>query len=161
MHLNDDLGSRVPLWECGRSQATMVVSSLSEFSQHAERINSHGEEYRAEGFRSAVIYRNTDWCHLLDFTYDMAIPSVGQTETAKMRILHRFAILCHWPCGRRADFDHGTRDELISFIVHPDYTIDLKAQRVYTDLLTSWNCVRNEKPSSHTRRYRCVVASER
>lgn len=46
-----------------------------EFLRRAERINGYGRQWGAQGFRSAVLYRNLDWFGALRFDYDMSLPN--------------------------------------------------------------------------------------
>lgn len=52
-----------------------LFSSRDEFLRRAERINAYGREWGAQGFRSAVLYRNLDWFGALRFDYDMSLPN--------------------------------------------------------------------------------------
>ncbi len=48
-----------------------------EFLRRVAKINAYGRQYGADGFRSAVLYRNQDWYGDLDFSYDMSVPNVA------------------------------------------------------------------------------------
>jgi hypothetical protein len=141
-------------------------SEKNEFMRRAERINFYGREFGADGFRSAVMYRNPDWYDALDFSYDMSIPNVAHLEPQQggccavrpffignilelplttTQDYSLFHIIGDYSIGlwreqiARIRGKHG----LISFIVHPDYVIDLPAQRVYRDLLTYLSAMRD------------------
>jgi hypothetical protein len=110
------------------------------------------------GFRSAVMYRNIDWLDALDISYDMSIPNAAHldpqcggcctifpffagnilelpvTTTQDYSLLH---ILGDYSIRlwRQQISSIAEKHGLMSFIIHPDYMIDKKARRVYSDLL--------------------------
>ena len=57
-----------------------LMTDRDEFLRGASEINRHGKSFGALGFRSAVLYRNIDWHHALDFLYDMSIPNVAHLD---------------------------------------------------------------------------------
>src|SRR6185436_14464232 len=113
---------------------------------------------RAQGFRSAVLYRNVDWYDALEFSYDMSVPNVAHLDPQRGGCCTVFpyfvAKILELPVTTTQDYslfhiindysidlwkqqialirkNHG----LISVIIHPDYIIETRARRVYTDLL--------------------------
>jgi hypothetical protein len=135
-----------------------LTCNREEFMRRAERINFYGRQFGALGFRSAVMYRNTDWYEALDFSYDMSMPSVAHLDPQQggcctvmpffigkilelpltttqdyslLNILNDYSIRLSKEQVSLIQAKHG----LISFIVHPDYIIDMSARRVYRDLL--------------------------
>ena len=136
----------------------LLMCDREEFHRRAERINAYGKQFGAQGFRSAVMYRNVDWYDELDFAYDMSIPNVAHLDpqqggcctvlpffVGKMlelpltttqdyslfHILNRYSIELWKTQIALIREKHG----LISFIVHPDYNIDRTARGVYSELL--------------------------
>jgi hypothetical protein len=130
----------------------------TEFLRRAERIRFYAQQFGAQGFRSAVLYRNVDWYDALDFSYDMSIPNVAHLDpqpggccTVMPFFLGKILEL---PVTTTQDYtlfhilnDYSIRlwkqqislirekHGLISFIIHPDYVIEKAARRVYADLL--------------------------
>lgn len=136
----------------------LLMSDYSEFRRRAPQINSYGKQFGAEGFRSAVMYRNIEWYGDLDFSYDMSIPNVAHLDPQQggcCTVMPFFiGNMIELPLTTTQDYSlyhiltdysiglwkiqislirkkHG----LISFIIHPDYNIEPKARRVYSDLL--------------------------
>jgi hypothetical protein len=130
----------------------------SEFLRRAERIMRYKQEFRAQGFRSAVLYRNADWFDALDFSYDMSIPNVAHLDPQRGGCCTVFPYfigkLVELPVTTTQDYslfnilnDYSIRlwkqqislirekHGLLSFIIHPDYIIDKPARAVYTELL--------------------------
>jgi hypothetical protein len=130
----------------------------AKFASRAERINRYGRQWRAQGFRAAVLYRRPEWLNALDFAYDMSIPNVAHldpqrggcctvfpyflrnilelpvTTTQDYMLLHLLKqdSIDLWKTQfERINAEHG----LASFIVHPDYLIEHKARSVYETLL--------------------------
>ncbi len=129
-----------------------------EFLARVAKINAYGREYQADGFRSAVLYRNQDWYDSLEFSYDMSVPNVAHLDPQRggcctvmpyfvgnilelpvtttqdyslFHILNDYSIDL-WK--RQANLimqSHG----LMSFIIHPDYIVDAKERGTYEELL--------------------------
>jgi predicted glycosyltransferase len=135
-----------------------LFSSWETFSQRIPRINQYGREYGALGFRSGALYRNLNWYHALDFSYDMSVPNVGHLEAQQggCCTLMPFFVgkILELPVTTTQDYSlfhilksysidlwkkeialitekHG----LASFIVHPDYIMEKRAQETYRALL--------------------------
>jgi hypothetical protein len=135
-----------------------LMSDRNEFLRRAERINAYAHRFGARGFRSGAMYRNMDWYHALDFSYDMSVPNVAHLEPQRGGCCTVFPFfigqILELPLTTIQDYslfnilnDYSTRIwkeqislirrkfGLISFIAHPDYVIEETARRVYTDLL--------------------------
>jgi hypothetical protein len=129
-----------------------------EFKRRAEHINRYGREFGAEGFRSAVLYRNQDWFDLLDFQFDMSVPNVAHLDAQRggcCTVMPYFiGDMLEIPVTTTQD--HSVfhilntysldlwkqqvemilaQNGLISFIIHPDYITTDRAQNAYRDLL--------------------------
>jgi hypothetical protein len=57
-----------------------LFEDKAEFENRVKAINRYGSEFKAVGFRSAVLYRNQEWFDRLDFEYDMSVPSVAHLD---------------------------------------------------------------------------------
>jgi hypothetical protein len=136
-----------------------LFRSREEFLKRAQRINGYGREYEAKGFRAAVLYRNLDWYDALEFSFDMSVPNVAHLDPqrggcctvmpyfvgdileipvtttqdyALFHLLDEYS-LDLWKAQTKLIMNkHG----LVSFIVHPDYVIERKAQDIYRGLLS-------------------------
>jgi hypothetical protein len=136
-----------------------LFRSREEFLRRAQRINAYGREYGAKGFRAAVLYRNLDWYDALEFSFDMSVPNVAHVDPqrggcctvmpyfvgdmleiplttiqdyALFHLLNEYS-LDLWKAQTELIMGkHG----LVSFIVHPDYIIEKRAQDIYRDLLS-------------------------
>jgi hypothetical protein len=145
-----------------------LTCNREEFLRRARRINHYGRQFGARGFRSAVMYRNTDWYDALDFSYDMSIPSLGHLEAQQggcCTVLPFFiGKILELPLTTIQDYslfrilrDHSTRVwkeqidlirskyGLISFLIHPDYATSQGARRVYSELLQHLSDLRSQK----------------
>jgi hypothetical protein len=132
----------------------------AEFERRVKAINRYGKEYEAVGFRSAVLYRNEEWFSLLDFEYDMSVPSVAHLDPQRggcctimpyfirnllelpvtmtqdhslFNVLNDFTLEL-WQRQIQLILKHHG---LMNFIVHPDYILTSRAQRAYKELLAS------------------------
>jgi hypothetical protein len=139
-----------------------------QFLQRAARINSYGEQYGAEGFRAAVLYRKQLWFDALKFSYDMSVPNVAHLDpqhggcctvmpffignilelpvtTTQDYML--FYILKDYSIGlwKRQIELIMKRDGLISFIVHPDYVMKARERVIYEELLAYLAGLREKK----------------
>ena len=133
------------------------------FLRCAKKINHYAEQFGAQGFRSPVLYRKVDWFKALRFSYDMSIPNVAHLEPQRggcctvmpyflpdgmlelpltttqdyslFHILEEYS-LALWKQQISIILDgHG----LMSFLIHPDYVIQKRAQDVYKALLEYFN----------------------
>jgi hypothetical protein len=145
-----------------------LFQDKNEFTRRAQKINRYAREYNAMGFRSAILYRNQDWYHLLDFEYDMSVPNVAHldpqrggcctvmpyfvgdmlelpvTTTQDHSLFHVLNLHSLELWKQQAEMilnKHG----LISFIVHPDYIISERAQKAYKSLLQYLTTLRSER----------------
>lgn len=130
-----------------------------EFSRRASQINWYAKDFGAEGFRSGAMYRNQDWFDAFEFSYDMSVPTVAHLEPQRggcCTVMPYFiGKILELPLTMIQDYslfhilgDYSIdlwkqqvqlimeRNGLISFITHPDYLIEKRAQAVYIDLLT-------------------------
>jgi peptidoglycan/xylan/chitin deacetylase (PgdA/CDA1 family) len=144
-----------------------LYDDREEFLRRVKRINGYGAEWRANGFRAGVLYRNPDWFHELNFLYEMSMPNVGHLDPQaggcctvmpyfignKLEIpvtMVQDYMLFHLLKERSIDLwktqsrliqrKHG----LMSFIVHPDYVIERDTRTVYEDLLAYLRDLRGE-----------------
>jgi len=128
------------------------------FEKRTRRINEYGRRYNAIGFRSGSMHRNQDWFQMLDFKYDMSVPTVSHLEpqaggccTVKPYFVGNLLELplttiqdhglLHVLSAKSIDLwkqqietimaHHG----LISFIVHPDYIREQTECQLYRELL--------------------------
>lgn len=129
-----------------------------EFLCRAQRINEYGRAYEASGFRAAVLYRNLDWYDALEFSFDMSVPNVAHLDPQRggcCTVMPYFVgDMLEIPVTTTQDYmlfhllnDYSLdlwkaqteliieKNGLMSFIVHPDYVIEKKAQGIYRDLL--------------------------
>jgi hypothetical protein len=136
----------------------LLFSSRERFLRRSARINSFGVKYRALGFRSGGLYRNTAWYAALKFSYDMSLPSVAHLDPQRggccslmpffigkilelplttiqdyslFHVLDDYSIDLWKQQLASAAEAHG----LASFLVHPDYLIEKRARRAYQTLL--------------------------
>ncbi len=138
------------------------------FLKSAKKINHYAKQFGAQGFRSPIMYRNVDWFQDLCFSYDMSVPNVAHLEPQRggcctvmpyflpggmlelplttiqdyslFHILEEYSIaLWKKQCDVLLD-GHG----LMSFLIHPDYVIQPRAQDVYKELLAYLNRLRSD-----------------
>jgi len=135
-----------------------LYKSRKQFLERAAKINSYGQQFNTRGFRAGVLYRKQIWYDALDFAYDMSVPNVARLDPQRggcctvmpfflghileipvtaiqdytlFHILHDYSIDI-WK--KQIDIilkKHG----LMSFIVHPDYSMTPKELAVYRQLL--------------------------
>jgi hypothetical protein len=145
-----------------------LYSDRKVFLQRAEKINRALTDYRAQGFRSAVLYRNPNWYDAYNFSYDMSFPNVGHmdpqpggcctvmpyfigrileipvTTTQDYALFHIRNCYSMELWKRQLDLileGYG----LASFIVHPDYIIEKRARAVYSQLLEHLSNLRADR----------------
>jgi len=129
-----------------------------EFLHRAAKINEYAEKYQSRGFRSGVMYRNQDWYDAFQFSYDMSVPCVGHLEPQRggcctvmpyfvgkileipltaVQDYSLFHILDDYSISLWKEQCALIREKygLMSFIVHPDYIFEPRAQRTYEALL--------------------------
>lgn len=129
------------------------------FLRDAKHINSYAREFGALGFRSPILYRNADWFQDLDFSYDMSVPNVARLEAQRggcCTVMPYFLPggMVELPLTMTEDYtlfnvlgDYSTRlwkqqieiihksYGLMTFLIHPDYVISIKAQDIFRELL--------------------------
>ena len=138
------------------------------FLKQAMWINRYVQDFGADGFRSACMYRNVDWYEELNISYDMSVPNVAHLEPQRGGCCTVFPYfigkILELPLTTVQDYSlfhilgdysielwkkqielitekHG----LISFIVHPDYLVGEKALSVYENLLAYLSQLRCDK----------------
>jgi hypothetical protein len=145
-----------------------LFQNYQTFQERVAKINAYRKEFRASGFRAAVLYRRQLWNDALDFAYDMSVPSVAHLDpqrggcctvkpyfTGKMIELPvtttQDYTLFHILNDRSIDlWKRQTelimeRHGLISFIIHPDYVIQQKERAVYQNLLAYLDGLRSKQ----------------
>ena len=145
-----------------------LFENKEEFVRRAERINHYAQEFRTRGFRAGAMYRNQEWFNALDISYDMSVPNVAHLEPQSggcCTVMPYFiGNVLELPLTATQDYslfhiigDYSIelwkqqiemilqRNGLISFIIHPDYVIEKRAQAVYVDLLAHLDRVRAER----------------
>lgn len=128
------------------------------FEKRATKINQYGRRYGMEGFRSGSMHRNQEWFGLLDFQYDMSVPTVSHLEPQKggCCTVTPYFVENVLELPLTTIQDHGmfyvlldrsidlwkqqiemilAHYGLISFIVHPDYSTRPAECDQYRDLL--------------------------
>lgn len=135
-----------------------LFDSREEFLRRVDLINRYGREYRAQGFRAAVLYRKPEWYDALDFSFDMSIPNVAHldpqhggcctvmpyfignilelpvTTTQDYTLFHVLNELSIDLWKTQIDLILK-KNGLLSFIVHPDYIIEPEKLSIYEALL--------------------------
>jgi hypothetical protein len=142
-----------------------LYNDRAEFARRAVRINEYGRRFGASGFRSAILYRRQEWYSDLDFSYDMSVPSSGHLEPQRggcCTVMPYFVgKILELPLTTTQDYSlfNYLRDfsidlwkreidlimeqnGLISFIVHPDYIIKERENRIYQQLLAHLDSLR-------------------
>jgi hypothetical protein len=135
-----------------------LYAEKAEFLRRAVLINHYATEFRTGGFRAGAMYRNQDWYDAFNFSYDMSVPNVAHLEPQRggcCTVMPYFiGKVLELPLTTIQDYslfhilgDYSIdlwksqidlilkRNGLVSFIVHPDYVIDKRAQQVYAALL--------------------------
>jgi hypothetical protein len=138
------------------------------FLKQCNRINHYIEEFGAEGFRSACMYRNVEWFKELNISYDMSVPNVAHLEPQRGGCCTVFPYfighVLELPLTTVQDYslfhvldDYSMdlwenqitlitkRHGLASFIVHPDYIFAGRPLHVYRSLLAYLSRLRSEK----------------
>ena len=137
------------------------------FLKRAGKINSYAKEYRANGFRAGALYRRQLWADVFEFSYDMSVPNVAHLDPQRggcCTVMPYFlGKLLELPVTTTQDYTlfHILKDYsvdlwkrqielimnqhgLIQIIVHPDYIMKKREQRVYEELLRHLVCLREE-----------------
>ena len=129
-----------------------------QFLVRVKKINEYGRKFGAQGFRAAVLYRNQEWFDAFEFAYDMSVPNVAHLDPQRggccTTMPYFIGDLLEIPLTSIQDYplfnilnDYSIaiwkrqtamileRHGLMSFIVHPDYVIDMRARAVFEALL--------------------------
>ncbi len=145
-----------------------LFKSKDIFYQRAKKINEYAEKYGAIGFRSPVMYRNLEWYDQYQFKYDLSVPNVGHLDPQPggccTVMPYYIGKLLELPLTTIQDYPLYfnlnkynldiwknqaelimKKNGLISFIIHPDYTLSEKSQSNYTALLQYLAELRKQK----------------
>ena len=145
-----------------------LYNDREEFARRAVKINEYGKRFGASGFRSAILYRRQEWYSDLNFSYDMSVPSSGHLEPQRggcCTVMPYFVgKILELPLTTTQDYslfnylrsfsiDLWKREidlileqnGLISFIVHPDYIMKERENRIYQQLLAHLDSLRASK----------------
>jgi len=146
----------------------LLFKRKEEFLRRAIQINEYTKKFGSQGFRAGAMYRNQTWYDAFDFSYDMSVPNVAHLEPQQggcCTVMPYFiGKILELPLTTIQDYslfhilgeysiDLWTRqiesilerNGLISFICHPDYLIESRAQGVYRDLLGYLSRLRSDK----------------
>ncbi len=138
------------------------------FRERVTRINGYARAFEAAGFRSAVMFRNQDWLRGLSVDYDMSVPNVAHLDPQRGGCCTVFPYflgnLMELPLTTTQDYmlfhllnDYSidlwntqielvlAKHGLLSFLVHPDYIIEERAQRTYERLLVRLAEIRSQE----------------
>jgi hypothetical protein len=139
------------------------------FLWRAKKINDYAKLFGARGFRSPALYRNIDWFQALNFSYDMSVPNVARLEAQRggcCTVMPYFLPggMLEIPLTTTEDYtlfhilgDYSIRlwqqqiatilagSGLMSFIIHPDYILNGRAQGVYKALLEELSRLRSDE----------------
>ena len=152
----------------GLNHDGQLFTSKQIFLQRVNRINDYAEKFGAIGFRSPVMYRNVDWFKYFNFKYDMSLPNAGHLDPQRggcCTVMPYFiGKILELPLTTIQDYSlyHYLKKDgidlwkqqasmilekngLISFIIHPDYTLSNKEQLIYSSLLQYLSTLRDEK----------------
>jgi peptidoglycan/xylan/chitin deacetylase (PgdA/CDA1 family) len=135
-----------------------LFSSEVEFRRRAKLIDEYAAKWGATGFRSPVMYRNPAWYDAYEFSYDMSLPNVGHLDPQRGGCCTIFPFfignIVELPLTTVQDYSLYhiigsdpmemwakqmdtvvAKNGLVSFIIHPDYTIEQSKQDLYRTLL--------------------------
>jgi hypothetical protein len=135
-----------------------LFCNRSQFLQRAARINEYARTHRCRGFRSGAMYREQSWFDAFEFSYDMSVPNVAHLEPQRggcCTVMPYFVgRILELPLTTTQDYslfhiigDYSidlwkrqielilAKSGLVSFVAHPDYLHELRAQAVYRKLL--------------------------
>ena len=138
------------------------------FWRASGKINEYRRQFKAEGFRSAVLYRRQEWYDALDFSYDMSVPNVAHLDPQRggcCTVMPYFVgNMVELPVTTTQDYslfhileDHSielwkqqielitAKHGLISFIIHPDYITGRDERATYETLLAYLRELRAER----------------
>ena len=142
------------------------------FLESAAKINRYAGQYRARGFRSPILYRNSHWFQDMDFSYDMSVPNVAHLEAQRggCCTIMPYSLpgspvgMTELPVTMTEDYTlfHVLKDYsttlweqqmsiilaghgLMNFIIHPDYVTTGRAQDTFKALLGKISRLRSER----------------
>jgi hypothetical protein len=138
------------------------------FLERVTKINQYRKVYRADGFRSAVLYRNQEWYEALDFSYDTSVPNVAHLDPQHggccTVMPYMVGKLVELPVTVTQDYSlfHILNDYsmnlwkqqielileghgLINVIIHPDYSVSSRERAVFEALLSHLAKLRDER----------------
>lgn len=145
-----------------------LYKDRKQFLERAAKINAYGQQFNTRGFRAGVLYRKQIWYDALDFAYDMSVPNVARLDPQRggcctvmpfflgqileipvtaiqdytlFHILHDYSIDI-WK--KQIDIILS-RHGLMSFIIHPDYSMTPKELAVYRQLLSCLAQLREDR----------------
>jgi hypothetical protein len=144
-----------------------LFRSETEFLARVPQINRFTRELGCRGFRSAAMYREQRWFDAFECSFDMSVPNVAHLEPQRggcCTVMPYFVgKILELPLTTIQDYslfhvlgDYSTalwkkqigliraKNGLITFITHPDYLVEARAQRVYLDLLAHLSELRDE-----------------
>jgi hypothetical protein len=144
-----------------------LFQDRAQFLSQAAEINGHVRTFQSKGFRSGAMYRNQEWFDEFDILYDMSVPNAAHLEPQHggccTVMPYQIGEILELPLTMTQDYslfhilgDYSIdlwkkeceqilgRNGLISFIVHPDYLVERRAQNVYVDLLNYLSSLRAE-----------------
>jgi hypothetical protein len=136
-----------------------LFNTHAEFLSRAAQINRYARDLQCHGFRSGAMYREQQWFHAFEFSYDMSVPNVAHLEPQRggcCTVMPYFVGgLVELPLTTIQDYslfhilnDYSirtwkqqverivSRNGLISILTHPDYLGETRARAVYMELLT-------------------------
>jgi len=99
----------------------LLFRDRARFEERVKLINGYGHAFGARGFRSAVLYRNLNWIHLIDFEFDMSVPNVGHLEAQRGGCCTVFPYFV----GKVLEIPVTTTQDYTLFHVLGQYTLDL------------------------------------
>jgi len=139
------------------------------FLESAKIINEYARQFRARGFRSPILYRNSHWFQDLNFAYDMSVPNVARLEAQRggCCTIMPYSLpggVTELPVTMTEDYSlfHVLKDYstelwekqmsivqkghgLMNFIIHPDYMIADRARGVFRSLLERLSRARKDE----------------
>ncbi len=145
-----------------------LFQNRTTFLERVQKINAYAELFGAKGFRSPSMYRNLDWLSELKFSYDMSVPNVARLEpqAGGCCTVLPYSLpggMTELPLTTIQDYalfhmlnDYSTTlwkqqmdtilkgHGLMSFIVHPDYVLESREQKIYRELLCELERSRNK-----------------
>jgi hypothetical protein len=145
-----------------------LYNDRDEFTRRVAKINEYGRRFQATGFRSAILYRRQEWYSELDFSYDMSVPNAAHLEPQRggcCTVMPYFVgKLLEIPVTTTQDYSLFNylrsfsidlwrqetdlileQNGLMSFIVHPDYIMKERENRIYEQLLAHLASLRDKR----------------